>query len=164
MDAKRYVLSNGKAWVARYFAYGSCTLREQLDSFFQISTRNSTFRTEVAGGFANFVGTVYIIFLNPQIFSPASKSSGISPDSILSMTALTAGALTLLGMGLYAKYPLVIAPGLGLNVFLAAGLIKGLNIPWQAALGIVFWEGVLGTVVVLLAKKKTESWDGCHMT
>src|SRR5439155_17325545 len=95
-----------------------------LDRYFHISERGSTVRIEVMAGFATFLTMAYILFVNPAILGAVKDPAGTSLpfDQVLTVTALVAGAMTLL-MGIYAKYPFALAAGLGLNAFVAFTLV-----------------------------------------
>jgi AGZA family xanthine/uracil permease-like MFS transporter len=94
----------------------------------------------------------YIIFVNPAILSfsgiPALQGQGAPFAATQAATCLVAGALTI-AMGLATNYPLALASGMGLNAVVAFQLVAGLKLPWQAAMGVVFLEGVAITVLVL---------------
>ncbi len=106
--------------------------------------RTST-RTEVLAGITTFLTMSYIIFVNPLILS--SDGTGMSFSGVMTGTILASFLATLL-MGLVAKLPFALAPGMGLNAFFTYTLILDQKIPWQQALGLVFWSGV---VFVLLS-------------
>ena len=82
----------------------------------------------------------YIVVVNPSILSTAG--TGMPFDGVLTATVLLCFSMTLL-MGLYAKLPFAVAPGMGLNVFFTFSLVLGQKIPWPTALGMGFWSGVL---------------------
>lgn len=86
----------------------------------------------------------YIVVVNPSIL--ATPGTGMPFSGVLTATVLVAFGMTLL-MGLYAKLPFAVAPGMGLNAFFAYTVILGDGVPWQIALGIVFWAGVLFLLV-----------------
>jgi AGZA family xanthine/uracil permease-like MFS transporter len=86
----------------------------------------------------------YIVVVNPSIL--ATSGTGMPFSGVLTATVLVACSMTLL-MGLYAKLPFAVAPGMGLNAFFAYTIILRDGVPWQTALGIVFWAGVLFLVV-----------------
>ena len=94
----------------------------------------------------------YIIFVNPTILSFAGirDLQGLGPSFAATMaaTCLVAGVMTIL-MGLWANYPLALAPGMGLNAVVAFQLIVQMKLPWQAAMGVIFLEGVVITVLVV---------------
>lgn len=117
--------------------------------FFRFAERRTTLRTEILAGVTTFFVMAYIIFVNPSILS-SGPLEGHGPPfaATLTATCLAAGLMTI-AMGLYTNYPFALAPGLGLNAVVAFQLILGLGLPWQAAMGVIFLEGVLITVLVL---------------
>src|SRR5256714_15632588 len=86
----------------------------------------------------------YIVVVNPTILS--TPGTGILFSGALTATVLVCFVMTLL-MGVYAKLPFAVAPGLGQNAFFAYTVIIGQRVPWQTALGIVFWSGLLFLIV-----------------
>src|SRR5262249_53513542 len=94
----------------------------------------------------------YIIFVNPAILSfaavPALPGKGPPFAATQAATCLVAGVMTI-AMGLTTNYPLALASGMGLNAAVAFQLVAGLKLPWQAAMGVVFLEGVAITILVL---------------
>ncbi|NMW64289.1 solute carrier family 23 protein [Mobiluncus mulieris] len=125
------------------------TLSGKIDSFFEISKRGSTFGREVRGGFVTFFAMAYILVLNPIILSHAlPKGGSIAMPDIAAGTALIAGIMTIL-MGVVANYPMALAAGLGLNAMVAFTLVLGSGLSFQEAMGLIFWEGVVITVLVL---------------
>ncbi|RYE76812.1 MAG: NCS2 family permease, partial [Oxalobacteraceae bacterium] len=116
-----------------------------LDRFFQLSANNTTVRTELMAGLTTFLTMVYIIFVNPSILGDA----GMPKASVFVATCLIAAGGTAL-MGLYANYPIAMAPGMGLNAYFAYAVVLGMGIPWQAALGAVFISGCLFILVTMV--------------
>jgi len=102
-------------------------------------------RTEAIAGVTTFLTIVYIVVVNPLVLS-AEGQTGIAFSGALTATVLVCFVMTLL-MGVYAKLPFAVAPGLGLNAFFAYSIIIGQKVPWQTALGIVFWSGLLFLIV-----------------
>lgn len=100
------------------------------------------------GGLTTFMVMAYILFVNPVVLSTLTQGKGPDFTATVTMTALAAGVMTL-AMGLYANYPFALASGLGLNAVVAFELILGRGIPWQAAMGVIFIEGVIITILVL---------------
>ncbi|MGE5386759.1 MAG: NCS2 family permease [Betaproteobacteria bacterium] len=115
-----------------------------LERFFQLSAHGTNVRTEVMAGLTTFLTMAYIIFVNPDILSVA----GMPKDSVFVATCLAA-ALGSLVMGLYANYPIALAPGMGLNAYFAFAVVKGMGFTWQAALGAVFISGCLFILISL---------------
>lgn len=97
-------------------------------------------RADIVGGLTTFLTMAYIVVVNPGIL--ASPATGMPFAGVMAATVVVAAAMTLL-MGLYAKLPFGVAPGMGLNAFLAFTVIAQRHVPWPVALGMVFWAGVL---------------------
>lgn len=97
-------------------------------------------RTEVIAGITTFITMAYIIVVNPAILS--TEGTGMPFSGVLTATVLLAFSMTLM-MGLYAKLPYAVAPGMGINAFFTFTVILGKQVPWPVALGLVFWAGVL---------------------
>lgn len=95
------------------------------------------YRLDAVGGLTTFLTMGYIVVVNPAIL----KDSGIPFSAALTATVILASSMTLL-MGLYAKLPFGVAPGMGVNAFFTYTLCLGQGVPWQHALGITFWAGV----------------------
>jgi AGZA family xanthine/uracil permease-like MFS transporter len=109
-------------------------------------------RTEAIAGVTTFFTMAYIVVVNPAIL--ATEGTGMSFSGVLTATVLVCFSMTLL-MGLYARLPFAVAPGMGLNAFFTFTIILGQKVPWQAALGIVFWAGVLFLLVSLTPVRET---------
>ena len=107
-------------------------------SCFQLQERGSNVRTELLAGCTTFLTMCYIIFVNPLILA----DTGMDTGAVLVATCFAA-AFGSAVMGLYANYPIALAPGMGLNAYFAAVAVGTLGLPWQAALGAVFCSGVL---------------------
>ena len=120
-----------------------------LERFFALAQHGTDVRTEVTAGVTTFLTMAYIAFVNPQILSEA----GMPFDAVFVATCLAA-ALSTLVMGLYANYPIALAPGMGLNAFFAYGVVLGLGHTWQAALGAVFVSGVLFLILSILPVRR----------
>src|SRR5947199_3235795 len=99
---------------------------------------------DVIGGVTTFFTMAYIVVVNPGIL--ATPGTGMPFSGAMTATVLIASSMTLL-MGLYAKLPFAVAPGMGLNAFFAFTIVLQSNVPWQTALGMVFWSGVLFLLV-----------------
>jgi len=89
----------------------------------------------------------YIVVINPAIL--ATEETGLPFTGVVTATVAISLLMTLL-MGLYAKLPFAVAPGMGLNAFFAYTIIAGLGVPWQTALGMVFWSGVLFLLISII--------------
>ena len=99
---------------------------------------------DVIGGVTTFFTMAYIVVVNPGIL--ATPGTGMPFSGAMTATVLIASSMTLL-MGLYAKLPFAVAPGMGLNAFFAFTIVLQSKVPWQIALGMVFWSGVLFLLV-----------------
>ncbi len=115
-----------------------------LERYFQLSAHGTNVRTEIMAGVTTFLTMAYIIFVNPDILSAA----GMPKDSVFVATCLAA-ALGSTIMGMYANYPIALAPGMGLNAYFAFAVVKGMGFTWQAALGAVLISGILFIIVSL---------------
>ena len=120
-----------------------------LERFFGLAQRGTNVRTEITAGATTFLTMAYIAFVNPQILSDA----GMPFDAVFVATCLAAAFATLL-MGLYANYPIALAPGMGLNAFFAYGVVLGLGHKWEVALGAVFVSGVLFLAISILPVRR----------
>ncbi len=119
-----------------------------LERLFGIRAAGSTPGREALGGLATFLTMAYILFVNPVIL----QAGGMPLAGAIAATAISAGIGTLL-MGLLANYPVALAPGMGLNAFFSYGICIGAGVPWQTALGIVFWTGVLFVLLTFVGAR-----------
>lgn len=104
------------------------------------SNSTTNLRTEAIAGITTFFTMAYIVVVNPGILS--TPGTGMSFSGVLTATVLVCFTMTLL-MGLYAKLPFAVAPGMGINAYFTFTIILSQKVWWQVALGIVFWAGVL---------------------
>ncbi|MBI3121588.1 MAG: NCS2 family permease [candidate division NC10 bacterium] len=123
-----------------------------LERWFDLRAKGTTVGTEILAGVTTFMVMAYIIFVNPAIlnFSGIKELQGLGPGfaPTLAATCLVAGVMTML-MGLASNYPFAVASGMGLNAVVAFQLIVGMKLPWSAAMGVIFLEGVIITILVL---------------
>ena len=121
----------------------------KVAEYFEFNSLGTSLKTEILAGLTTFLSMAYILFVNPNILSLNAVEGvyGIPQGAAFVATALTAAIGTLV-MGVYAKYPIGVAPGMGVNSFFAFTLVAGMGIPWQTALAAVFVSGIL---FVLLA-------------
>ncbi|MFN3297984.1 NCS2 family permease [Caldimonas sp.] len=119
--------------------------RPLLERWFQLRAHGTDVRTELTAGLTTFLTMAYIIFVNPSILGDA----GMPKDAVFVATCLIAALGTLI-MGLYANYPIALAPGMGLNAYFAYVVVLGMGYTWQVALGAVFISGCLFLLVTLL--------------
>ncbi len=109
-----------------------------IAQYFDFENQKTDLKTEIIAGITSFLATMYIIVVNPSIIS----STGMSYEGILTATVLVS-AFSSIAMGVYAKNPIVIAPGMGINAFFAYSVVLGMGVKWEVALGTVFWSGVI---------------------
>ncbi|MCT7304658.1 NCS2 family permease [Ralstonia sp. 22086] len=109
---------------------------------FKLEEHQTDVRTEVLAGLTTFLTMAYIIFVNPNILADA----GMPHDAVFVATCIAAAIGTVI-MGMYANYPIAMAPGMGLNAYFAYAVVKGMGFTWQAALGAVFISGCLFLLV-----------------
>jgi adenine/guanine/hypoxanthine permease len=110
----------------------------------QSTTRQLTLYGDIVGGITTFFTMAYIVVVNPSILS--TPGTGMPFSGAMTATVLIAFSMTLL-MGVYARLPFAVAPGMGLNAFFAFTIVLQQQVPWQTALGMVFWAGVLFLLV-----------------
>ncbi len=120
-----------------------------LARFFKLEEHQTDVRTEVLAGLTTFLTMAYIIFVNPNILADA----GMPHDAVFVATCIAAAIGTII-MGMYANYPIAMAPGMGLNAYFAYSVVKGMGFTWQAALGAVFISGCLFMLVSLFGIRK----------
>lgn len=120
-------------------------MSDWLESFFKLKENQTSIRTEFFGGLTTFMTMSYIIFVQPAILSQAGMDKG----AVLVATCISCAAATLL-MGLVARYPIALAPGMGLNVFFAVTVCGIMGYSWQIALGAVFISGVVFLILSII--------------
>jgi adenine/guanine/hypoxanthine permease len=112
--------------------------------FFQFAENQTSVKQELLGGVTTFVTMAYIVVVNPQILSQA----GMPPEGVAFATCVSAAAATLV-MGLYANYPIALAPGMSLNAYFTYSVCLSMHVPWQTALAVVFFSGVLFLILTV---------------
>lgn len=115
-----------------------------LSRFFKLREKNTTVRTEVIAGFTTFIALAYIMFVNPNILADA----GIPKEAAIASTIWIA-ALSTMVMGVFANYPVAMAPGMGLNAFFAYYVCGVLGLHWTVALGAVFFSGIFFLILTI---------------
>lgn len=121
-----------------------------LEKLFQLKAHGTNVRTEIIAGITTFLTMAYIIFVNPMMM----KDAGIDPGAAFVATCLAAAIGSLI-MGLWANYPIALAPGMGLNAFFSYTVVGSMGYTWQVALGAVFISGFL---FFLLSIFKIREW------
>jgi adenine/guanine/hypoxanthine permease len=109
-----------------------------IERYFRLAENNTTVRREMLGGLTTFMTMAYIIVVNPQMLA----QSGMPAEGVLFATCVSSAIATLV-MGLWANYPLALAPGMSLNAYFTYSVCLGMHVRWQTALGAVFISGVL---------------------
>ncbi len=109
-----------------------------IERYFGINGQNTTIKTEVLAGVTTFLTMAYIIFVNPNVLADAGMDKG----AVFVATCLAA-AVGCFIMGIYARLPVALAPGMGLNAFFTYGVVLGMGYAWQTALGAVFLSGCI---------------------
>ncbi|MFT6270081.1 MAG: AGZA family xanthine/uracil permease-like MFS transporter [Alphaproteobacteria bacterium] len=120
-----------------------------LDRLFKLTEKGSSFKKELVAGLTTFAAMSYVLVVNPSILS----ASGMPIEGLITVTALAACIGTLM-MAAMTNYPIAMAPGMGLNAFFAFTICITREIPWEAALGIVFWNGILFLILSLMGVRK----------
>ena len=113
-------------------------MKERLERYFDFAALGTNWRTEILAGFTTFLTMAYIVFVNPSILA----ETGMPLAAVTAATCLSAAFGSLL-MGAYARYPIALAPGMGLNAYFTYVVVLKMGVPWQAALGAVFLSGVV---------------------
>lgn len=119
-------------------------LVERLERHFEFQTLKTNWRTEILAGVTTFITMAYIIFVNPSILQEA----GMPFAAVVAATCLSAAIGSVL-MGAYARYPIALAPGMGLNAYFTYVVVQGMGVSWQAALGAVFLSGIAFAVLTV---------------
>ena len=125
-------------------------MHAMLNRLFKLEAHNTRVSTEVMAGLTTFITMAYIIFVNPQMMASAGMDQGAS----FAATCLAA-ALACVFMGLYANWPVGLAPGMGLNAFFTYTVVGEMGYSWQVALGAVFIAGIL---FVIMSVTRLRAW------
>ncbi len=120
-----------------------------LERVFQLTQHRTTLRRELVAGITTFAAMAYILAVNPGILG----QTGMDRGALITATALASALMTAV-MALATNYPIALAPGMGLNAFFTFGLCLGNKIPWQAALGLVFYSGCIFLILTLTGVRK----------
>ncbi len=119
-------------------------MRQRMERYFEFERLGTSWRTETLAGVTTFVTMAYVVFLNPSILAEA----GMPFQAVVAATCFSAALGSLL-MGGFARYPIALAPGMGLNAYFTYTVVKGLHVPWQTALGAVFLSGAAFLILTL---------------
>jgi len=115
-----------------------------IDRYFRLAENQTSVRQELLGGLTTFITMAYIVVVNPQILAQA----GMPAEGVVFATCLSAAVATLV-MGLYANYPIALAPGMSLNAYFTYSVCLAMHIPWRTALAVVFFSGVLFLILTV---------------
>src|SRR5579864_1955177 len=119
-------------------------MRQRLERYFDFQRLGTAWRTEILAGITTFVTMAYVVFLNPSILAEA----GMPFQAVVAATCFSAALGSLL-MGAFARYPIALAPGMGLNAYFTYTVVKGMHVPWETALGAVFLSGLAFLMLTL---------------
>jgi AGZA family xanthine/uracil permease-like MFS transporter len=119
-------------------------MRQALERYFEFDRLGTNWRTEVLAGVTTFVTMAYIVFVNPTIL----REAGMPFQAVVAATCFCA-AFGSIVMGAFARYPIALAPGMGLNAYFTYTVVKGMGVPWETALGAVFLSGVAFVLLTL---------------
>src|SRR5699024_8067969 len=121
------------------------TDQDFIARYFRFSAEGTSYRKEIIGGVTTFLAMAYIMFVNPAILG----ATGMDQGALFTATGVSA-ILGCLFMAFIARYPVAIAPSMGLNAFFAYSVVLGMGVPWQTALVGVFLSGVIFVAITLL--------------
>jgi adenine/guanine/hypoxanthine permease len=124
-------------------------MRSRLEQYFDFEHLGATWRTEILAGITTFMTMAYIVFVNPSILADA----GMPLAAVTAATCLSAAFGSLM-MGAFARYPIALAPGMGLNAYFTYTVVKGMGVEWPVALGAVFLSGVAFFVLTLIGVRQ----------
>lgn len=119
-------------------------MKQRLERYFEFAALRTDWRTEILAGFTTFITMAYIIFVNPSVLS----ETGMPFTAVVAATCLSASFGSLM-MGAFARYPIALAPGMGLNAYFTYTVVKGMGVAWPVALGAVFLSGVIFVVLTI---------------
>ena len=120
-------------------------MKSRITSYFELEKYGTSIGTEIVAGISTYLSLAYIFIVNPSILSQA----GIDPKAALLATAIAA-SLSTLAMGLWAKLPFAVAPGITMSSYFVFVVCKKLNFTWQQGLATVFLSGVLCVILTML--------------
>jgi AGZA family xanthine/uracil permease-like MFS transporter len=124
-------------------------VKRRLERYFEFAELGTNWRTEILAGVTTFVTMAYIIFVNPSIL----HETGMPIAAVTAATCLCSAVGCFL-MGAFARYPIALAPGMGLNAYFTYSVVKGMGVPWETALGAVFLSGVAFLILTLIGVRQ----------
>lgn len=124
-----------------------------MKKYFQLEELGTNYRTEFMAGLTTFLAMAYILFVNPDMLSLAGvdglpEGTGMDKGAVFTATAIAAAVGSLV-MGIVARYPIVLAPGMGLNAFFAYTVVLTYGIPWETALAGVLASGIIFMIITI---------------
>jgi AGZA family xanthine/uracil permease-like MFS transporter len=125
------------------------TLISRLERYFEFSKLQTNWRTEIVAGLTTFMTMAYIIFVNPSILA----KTGMPMAAVVAATCLCSAFGSIL-MGAFARYPIALAPGMGLNAYFTFTVVLRMHVPWQTALGAVFLSGAAFLILTLIGVRQ----------
>src|SRR3954451_25311328 len=124
-------------------------MRLRLERYFEFQRLGTSWRTEFLAGLTTFVTMAYIVLVNPSVLGQA----GLPLAAVTAATCLSAAIGSIL-MGAFARYPIALAPGMGLNAYFTYTVVIGMGVTWQVALGAVFLSGVIFVLLTLIGVRQ----------
>jgi adenine/guanine/hypoxanthine permease len=124
-------------------------VKTRLERYFQFRELGTNWRTEILAGCTTFVTMAYIIFVNPAIL----HETGMPLTAVVAATCVCAAFGSIM-MGIVARYPIALAPGMGLNAYFTYTVVKGMGVPWETALGAVFLSGVAFLILTAVGTRR----------
>jgi AGZA family xanthine/uracil permease-like MFS transporter len=123
-----------------------------LAKYFEFAKHGTSYRKEFVAGLTTFLAMAYILAVNPGMLS--TEGTGLTFGAVFTATAI-ASIIGTLVMGLWAKYPIALAPGMGLNAFFTFTVVLGMQIPWDVALGGILISGIIFLILALSGVRET---------
>ncbi|KAA0543366.1 NCS2 family permease [Bacillus sp. BGMRC 2118] len=129
-----------------------------MKRYFQFEELGTNYRKEIIGGVTTFLSMAYILFVNPDVLSMSAipdlpEEMRMNKEAVFTATAIAAALGSLL-MGIIARYPIALAPGMGLNAFFSFTVVLGMGIPWQTALSGVLVSGLIFIALTLTGARE----------
>jgi AGZA family xanthine/uracil permease-like MFS transporter len=115
-----------------------------LERYFRLQEKQTSIRSEFLGGLTTFITMAYIVVVNPHMLA----QTGMPVEGVVFATCLSAAVATLV-MGLYANYPIAMAPGMSLNAYFTYVVCMQMHVPWQTALGVIFFSGAVFLILTV---------------
>ena len=115
-----------------------------LERYFRLTENQTSVRSEFLGGLTTFITMAYIVAVNPHMLA----ETGMPIEGVIFATCISAAVATLV-MGLYANYPIAMAPGMSLNAYFTYVVCMQMHVPWQTALGVIFFSGVVFLILTV---------------